>query len=274
MIQILSDRIHNWNIDIYRNDRNTCPLPFWEAADAPDRKGMTEIRQVEGLYALWDALRQRFPKLVIDNANWRITGPDLEAMTRTIGSLTRSELTSGGLPHPTADQAQTQELSLWIPLDSNLLHAVDPYNFRSTATTGVGIGLDLQSPYVPLGELKKAISELKDLRPYWLGDYYPLTKISLDDNAWSGWQFNRPDLGEGFAVLFRRPKSVQTAMEMGLKDLDPNGRYAVSFAKTYDAIPKGVMTGAQLAHLRIEIGSAPGRLLVRYRRMKTVTASR
>src|SRR6185437_11545152 len=214
MIQLLSDRIRDWNIDIYRNDRNTCPLPFWEAADTPDRKGITEIRQIEGLYALWDALRQRFPKLVIDNANWRITGPDLEAMTRTIGSLTRSELTSGGLPHPTADQAQTQELSLWIPLDSNLLHAVDPYNFRSTATTGVGIGLDLQSPYVPIGELKKAISELKDLRPYWLGDYYPLTKISLDDNAWSGWQFNRPDLGEGFAVLFRRPKSAQTAMEM------------------------------------------------------------
>jgi hypothetical protein len=69
-------------------------------------------------------------------------------MRRTIGSLTRSEITSGGLPHPVSDQAQTAKLNLWIPLDANLLHGLTPYSFRSTATTGVGIGLDLRSGYI------------------------------------------------------------------------------------------------------------------------------
>ena len=135
---------------------------------------------------MWDGLLQRFPKLEIDNANWRVTGPDLEVMKRSIGSLTRSEVTSGGLPHPIADQAQTAELSLWIPVDANILNAADSYDFRSTATTGVAIGLDLQSPYVRQQELRNAITELKELRPYWLGDYYPLTPINQSPSAWCG----------------------------------------------------------------------------------------
>jgi len=38
-------------------------LPFWREADAPDRQGITEIRQIEGMYAFFDALLERFPKL-------------------------------------------------------------------------------------------------------------------------------------------------------------------------------------------------------------------
>ena len=44
-------------IDVYRNDFNIDPLEFWRAADSPDRQGITEIRYVEGHYAMWDELR-------------------------------------------------------------------------------------------------------------------------------------------------------------------------------------------------------------------------
>src|SRR5437763_1110194 len=166
----------------------------------------TTSTRYRSLYAMWDDLLKTHPKLEIDNANWRITGPDIESMKRTIGSLTRSEITSGGLPHPVSDQAQTAELSLWIPLHANLLHGLTPYSFRSTSTTGVGIGLDLRSGYIPRDQLRKAIEQLKDLRPFWLGDYYPLSPIDFNENAWCGWQFDRPDLQAGFALLFRRDK--------------------------------------------------------------------
>ena len=209
MTNLLASRIQDWQVDIFRMDRNTNPLLFWRNADTPDRQGITEIRQIEGLYAMWDGLLQRFPHLLIDNANWRETGPDIEAMRRTVGSLSRSEVTAAGVPHPIADQAHTAELSMWVPFHAQILNAVDPYNFRSTATTGVAIGLDLQSPYVPLDELRKAIAELKVLRPYWLGDYYPLTPINLEQDAWCAWQFNRADLNAGFAMFFRRPKSAR-----------------------------------------------------------------
>jgi alpha-galactosidase len=269
MTDLMASRIQDWQVDIFRMDRNTNPLPFWRNADTPDRQGITEIRQIEGLYAMWDGLLQRFPHLVIDNANWRETGPDIEAMRRTLGSLTRSEVTNGGVPKPIADQAHTTELSMWVPFDANILNGADPYNFRSTATTGVAIGLDLQSPYVPIAELRKAIAELKMLRPYWLGDYYPLTPINLQPDIWCGWQFNRPDLNAGFAMLFRRPRSAQTSYEAKLQGLDLKSSYDVSFAETYDVRSKRVMTGSELAHLRVDINHAPGSLLVRYQKTAT-----
>jgi alpha-galactosidase len=213
-----------------------------------------------------DNLLNEFPALEIDNANWRVTGPDIEMMSRTLGSLTRSELTSGGLPHPIQDQAQTQELSLWIPLSANLLHGVDPYNFRSTATTGVGIGLDLSSPYIDTTELAAAIAEVKELRPFWLGDYYPMTAITQADNDWSGWQFDRPDLGAGYAVLFRRPKSELPGMNLKLQNLVPAANYRVSVSEGFDKVPEQLVTGEKLMNLPVEIRSAPGSVVVRYRR--------
>jgi len=270
MTELISNCIQAWGIDIFRNDRNTCPLPFWQAADAPDRQGITEIRQIEGLYAFWDALLQRFPKLMIDNGNWRGTGPDIEAMKRTVGCLTRSEAAEACLPsNAIIEQAQTAELSLWVPLDASLLGAVDAYTFRSTATTGVALGLNLQSPYVPADQLKKAITELKSLRPYWLGDYYPLTEISQNERTWCAWQFDRPDLKAGFGAFFRRPRSEQSTFETTLRGLDPEAIYDVIFAESYDIKEKRVMTGAALSKLRVEISSAPGVMLVRYRKIKS-----
>lgn len=269
MIDLLASRIRDWHVDVFRMDRNTNPLPFWQAADAPDRQGITEIRQIEGLYAMWDGLLERFPGLEIDNANWRITGPDLEAMRRTIGSLTRSEVTNGGVPNPIADQAHTAELNMWVPFDANILHGADPYNFRSTATTGVAVALDLESPYTPRDELQKAIAETKMLRPYWLGDYYPLTPISLQPDTWCAWQFDRPDLHAGFAMFFRRPKSQQSTFNADLRGIDPKSSYEVTFAETYDAQPKRVMPGAALEHLQVTIQREPGSLLVRYEKKST-----
>ena len=156
---------------------------------------------------------------------------------------------------------------MWVPFDANILNGADAYNFRSTATTGVAIGLDLQSPYAPIDELRKAVAELKMLRPYWLGDYYPLTPINLQPDIWCGWQFDRPDLNGGFAMFFRRPKSVQTTYEAELHGIDPKSSYQVSFAETFDADSKRVMTGIELAHLKVDINKAPGSLLVRYQKI-------
>jgi alpha-galactosidase len=264
MTQTLSGKITDWGIDIYRQDSNICPLPFWRSADDPDRQGIAEIRWVEGLYGLWDGLLRAHPKLIIDNANWRITGPDIEVLSRSVGSLTRSETECGGIPHPIATQVQTAELSLWAPIAAGTVNGFDPYTFRSAATNGVGSGLDLRSSYVTLDQIRRGIEELKSLRPFWLGDYYPLTDITLDEHAWAGWQFHRPDLKGGFAVFFRRPLSQQPALETGLMGLDRASSYDVTFARDYEVSEKRRMTGDQLMHLRVEVDSTPGSMLIRY----------
>jgi len=266
MTDLLSRHIEDWGIDTYRNDNNQCPLPFWLAADAPDRQGITENHDIEGFYALWDGLLERHPKLVIDNANWRITGPDLEVTKRSIGSLTRTEL-DGYEYFPEVNQAQTMELSLWVPLDASLLNALDPYRVRSVATTGVCVGLNLLSPYIPLEELRKAVAEIKQNRPYWLGDFYPLTGINSQDNVWSAWQFHRRDLSAGYVLFFRRPKSTQSSMTASLHGLDPAAEYNVTFAESYDVTDRRTMAGAELSKLKVSLSSAPGSVLVRYRRI-------
>ena len=264
MTETLSGKIGDWGVDIYRQDSNICPLPFWKNSDSADRQGITEIRWIEGLYDLWDGLLREHPKLIIDNANWRITGPDIEVMSRSVGSLTRSETECGGFPHPIATQVQTAELSLWVPMGMGATNGFDPYVFRSAATSGVGSGLDLRASYVPLDQVKRGIEELISLRPFWLGDYYPLTDISLDERAWSGWQFHRPDLKGGFAVFFRRPLSPETGHETGMRGLEPAASYDVTFAKSYEVTDRRRMTGEQLARMQVKIDSTPGSLLIRY----------
>lgn len=267
MTSMLSQHLEDWGVDTYRNDNNQNPLPFWRAADVPDRQGITENHDIEGFYAFWDGLLQRHPRLTIDNANWRITGPDIEVTKRSIGSLTRTEL-DGAEYFPEVDQAQTMELSLWVPLQASLLNALDPYRVRSVATTGAGIGLNLLSPYIPREELRKAVAEIKQSRPYWLGDFYPLAGFDAQDNEWCVWQFHRNDLNAGYALFFRRPKSVQSSVTVGLEGLDPAARYQVTFAESYDVTDRRTMTGDDLKRLRVDLASAPSSMLVRYRRIE------
>jgi alpha-galactosidase len=232
---------------------------------------MTEIRQIEGFYALWDSLLSRFPKLRIDNSNWRVSGPDIEMMKRSVGSLTRTEIAGPGIPYPVPEQMGIQELSLWVPLHATLLHAASPYDFRSTATTGVAIGLNLQSKFISSDEVRKGIAEIKEQRPYWLGDFYPLTDINSDETAWSGWQLHRADLNGGFVTMFRRSRSDEPEKQVTLHSIDPKARYEVTMAETFDPGPKQILTGSQLEHLRVALKSPQSSVLIRYKKVAAVT---
>jgi alpha-galactosidase len=249
-------------IDIYRNDFNIDPLPFWQASDAPDRQGIAEIRYIEGLYAMWDALIERQPGLWIDNCASGGRRIDLETISRSL-PLWRSDTQCCGRPMPVQDQVQTAGLSLYVPLHSAGVWSFDPYSFRSVATTGTNLCMDTRAKDFPADKAKSAIAEAKMLRPLYLGDYYPLLDVNLDEHHWCGWQFDRPELGKGFAVLFRRSGSPYPILEVGLRGLDPKGTYEVVFV---DMNKKQAMTGAELAHLRLELPTAPASLLITYTR--------
>jgi alpha-galactosidase len=265
LAQLFSARIAEYGIDIIRFD-GVAPYPVahWQSTDAGNRQGITEIRWVEGKYALWDKLLKQNPNLIIDNGNWRYTGPDIESMKRSVGCLTRSETAGPCIAHPEWDQMQTAALNLWVPLHSTLLHGVDAYTFRSAATMGVAIGLDIQSEYFPKDQMKSGIAELKSLRPYRTGNYYPLTDINIDRTQWCGWQFDRPDLNSGFAMFFRRPECPSPVFEARLYGIDPNAEYDVTFSKSFEIDAKRRMAGKELVRCGIEINSLPGSMLVRY----------
>ncbi len=217
-----------------------------------------------GLYQMWDDLRQRHPGLMIDNCASGGRRIDLETISRSY-PLSRSDTPCCGRPMPVQDQAQAAGLSLYVPLHASLCWSVEPYCFRSIATTGTSFCTDLAK--LPADEARHAIAEMKALRPCYLGNYYPLLEINASERSWCAWQYDRPDLGQGFAMVFRRARSEYLAADVGLRGLDPKAKYEVTLAETYQSEPTRSMSGSELAPLRITLDTAPASMLVTYRKV-------
>ncbi len=272
LTDVLSKSIGDSGIDIYRTDFNVGnTLAYWQAADQPGRQGITENHYVEGLYSMWDELLRRHPNLVFDNCASGGRRIDLEMISRSY-SISRSD--SVGLREATAewDQAQTSGLSRFVPLNATLsmcgLPGYQPlsrYGLRSAATSGFGICQDNFEKGFPADLFKRVVAEVKMLRPLYLGDFYPLTPVSVNPEVWCAWQYDSPEQGRGFAMFFRRPKSLNPVIEVALHGLDPAAAYEVNFA---DRGETRRITGAGLARLRLEIADAPGSSLVTYRKLE------
>lgn len=214
-----------------RWDFNIEPLEFWRQNDAPDRQGMTEIRHMEGLYAMWAELQKRHPGLLIDNCSSGGRRLDIEA-SRFGLPLWHSDMQCCGKSNPTPDQLQNGGLNRWIPLHGCGLFALEPdYGFRSAMTAGnVILAKECLSSTQTL-EAKRAIQRTlalyRKIRPYLLGDFYPLFPHSADETLWYGHQFHRPDLDEGLVQVFRRQDSPYTHADLKLRGLTANAIYRI-----------------------------------------------
>jgi len=251
-----------------RWDFNVEPLGFWRRNDALDRQGITEIRHIEGLYAMWDDLRARHPGLVIDLCASGGRRIDLESLTRG-QPLWHSDMQCSGKPSLTADQLQNAGLWRWVPMHGCGNFAYEPaYAFRSAMTTG-----NILAPSNAQGRLstadpdtdeavRRTVAIYRKLRPYMVGDFYPLFPHSESEEAWFGFQFHRHDLNAGAAILFRRGKSKDDKMPVPFHALVPQRIYEVSFE---DAPARQTLRGSVLSALPIEISTSPGSAIVYYR---------
>lgn len=266
---LISDLITEARLGVYRQDFNMSPARYWEQADAPDRVGMSEIRHIEGLYKFWDDLLARHPGLYIDNCAGGGHRIDLETISRSI-PLWRSDYQCYRDFDPLGMQAQTQGISQWIPLSAAVWEGTSLYGARS----GMGPASCLCTnqyeteppPPVAPGLLRQALLEQAKARPFFYGDFYPLLSYSLADDVWCAWQWDRPDLGAGLVLLFRRQRSPFPRMEVSLQGLDPEARYEVRDEDT-GAVEE--RTGSQLAQagLVAEIPDRPGSRLWWYKRL-------
>jgi hypothetical protein len=79
----LFDRyIREFGIRYIRHDSNIGPLAYWDAADQPDRRGMHQIRHMEGLYRVLDWIRERHPETVLEGCASGGRRIDLESARR------------------------------------------------------------------------------------------------------------------------------------------------------------------------------------------------
>ena len=266
MTELLSKRINEFGLDVYRNDFNMDPLSYWRSADAPDRQGITEIRYVEGHYAMWDDLRARHPGLWIDNCSSGGRRIDLETLMRSV-PLWRSD--TGCAPgHAEWDQTQSIGLSQYVPLSTSCAWEPKPYVLRSAATGGSITQFDYLSESFSMDEARAAIAEVKANQKFWYGDFYPLTRAGIAPDAFVAWQLHRADLDAGIVLAFRRGDCPYPALQADLRGLNPDGSYSVEFIDEARTVQTKTMAGRELmSELELRIPKKASSLLIRYQRL-------
>ena len=294
---LLSERIAEHGVDIYRQDFNFDPLPYWQAADTPDRVGMAEIRYVEGFYALWDELRRRHPGMWIDNCASGGRRIDLETLARSLPLWPSDFPDIIGLPFGlglhVGDQCINAGLARWVPLFGGGVWNLTPYSTRGQIIGGFNLGLHIDrsdfppdnepgivTPHdmlargkslldadFPLDAARAAVAEWRSIRPFFLGDFHLLLPLTVAYHDWCAWQFHREDLDAGVAVFLRRHRSPFPTMEVRLKRIDLDAEYEVSLSPGYEEATRQIMLGNTLDRLIVAIEEAPGSVLLRYQRV-------
>ncbi|HEX2974275.1 MAG TPA: NPCBM/NEW2 domain-containing protein, partial [Tepidisphaeraceae bacterium] len=161
--------ITSQGVDLYRQDFNIDPLSFWQANDAPDRQGMTEIRHVEGYLAYWDELRRRHPNMLIDSCASGGRRNDLETLRRAV-PLLRSDF----LLEPMSQQNHTYGIAFWIPFYGTGLNQFDAYSFRSLLCAYINACYDMRRKDQDYGPVVRMYRQWRQhIAPNYCGDYWP-----------------------------------------------------------------------------------------------------
>lgn len=279
----LSQMIEREGIAVYRQDFNIDPLPFWRAADAPDRQGITEIRHVEALYTLWDTLLERHPGLLIDNCASGGRRLDLETISRSV-ALWRSDYRYF---EPVGQQCHTAGISRYLPTTATGCGYPDAYLVRSAMNNGLSLWTAWsptasyevyrqflppeaswqQGQPFPLQRAKAIAAEFRRVRHYFFGDFYPLTPYSTADDAWMAYQFHLPEKDAGIVLVFRRTKSATPAMRLSLRAVKADATYELLLSDEQLKRSSSALRGQELlSGFETRIDSAPGSLLIEYRR--------
>jgi alpha-galactosidase len=288
MIDSMSDFITKEGIDIFRQDCNFALAPFWSQTESIDRQGITQIRYVEGLLEFWDELRRRHPQLILDI----VQRGDLESITRAV-DLTRADYPISPDADPIGNQLATEGLSYWRPHYGTALQmqARNNYHFRSGFAPGLSFALfnaagtkDQVGSFIPadfpFDWLRRQVEQLKQVRPYYYGDYYPLLPCSSNTDCttgesnerssafeWAAWQFNRPDQGDGMVQAFRRERSDDQMKDLRLRGLDAAATYEVT---DLDAGVPSTISGMDLMQkgLHIKVAAEPGAAIILYKKVR------
>ena len=253
----LCDLIDKTGIDYYRQDFNFDPLPYWNQNDWNDRIGMTEIKHINGLYELWDALLERYPNLMIDNCASGGRRIDIETLRRSV-PLWRSDFVCPANFDEDVPQCHNMAYNTWMPYSGGGSGRVyDLYRLRSSYAGALSFGFSFsrKEPFLESAEeidfIKKASDEYLKIRKYFYADFYPLTEHTDNKDVWCAMQFDNPEDNDGMIEVFRRENSPYESSLFRLFGIDESKTYL------FEDLDGGEFTisGTELAEngLKIEI---------------------
>jgi alpha-galactosidase len=114
--------------------------------------------------------------------------------------------------------------------------------------------------------MQKAMQEFMRLRPYFYGDYYPLTGTEnmTQDNVWLAYQLNRPSQNDGIILAFRRKDCGEESIVIKLHGVDSSRMYLLL---NEDTQMTETVSGESLkTGYRIRLSNAPASLLIMYKK--------
>ncbi len=263
LIDYMSGLIRDNGVDYYRQDMNFDPYPYWVYNDKPNRIGVSEIRYIEGLYAYWDGLLENFPRLMIDNCAGGGRRLDLETTSRSSPLWT----TDYEVGEPNGYQCHNYGLNFYLPLHGIINLIPQNYEFRSVLSSALATSFNLDNSKYPLSDYQRVYADFKRLRPYFYGDYYPLTPGDniTSDSIWMAYQMNRPDQGDGIILAFRRPYCPEERIQVKVKGLDPAATYELFYEDENIRVNK---TGKELENnLDLYLKEKRSSILISYKKL-------
>lgn len=272
VIKMVSDKIRELSLSVYRQDCNILPLAVWLQSDTENRCGMTEILYINNLYRFWDALLAQFPHLLIDNCAGGGHRNDIEMLSRSV-PMWRSDYQCKWDCCPEANQMQNQAAALWMPYAGIGYGPTlgDLYSFRSAYCNGMTVRTwehvdpewEVGASGEPMEWAKKYFAEYNEIRHYFAKDYYPLVPFSRENSSWSASEYLDTDTHSGVILAFRRAACPFDEVTVKLGGLYLSRRYEftdVDTGETYSA------TGYELrTHgIRLRIDSPRKSLLLKF----------
>lgn len=231
-----------YDVDLYREDFNIAPGPFWTIGDGyegRDRTGITENLYVQGHYALWDAILQRAVEqgkpTWLDSCAAGGNRNDLETLRRSI-PINRSDSDRFTV---TLRLAITPKLAKWLPFNGAVAkdgtslvdNTCDMYALRASYfciyEPAANFWCDRDT--IDWASYQKGFAEWKEINKYLLKDFYQLTpyQSTTDGKSWTAYEYFDTESDSGVVQAFRKPECDVSEITVKPKGLDPDKTYTV-----------------------------------------------
>jgi len=256
---------------VYRQDFNFDPKDYWLQNDANDRQGITEMKYVEGLYEYWDQIAQRHPESFREECAAGGKRIDLETIKR-FHTHQKSDLWLNN----NFNVASNFSLSRFLPnvCFQTFVVKTDDYSFHLSLPSSMCVsGWAADEKDFPVERAKQLTAKYFEVKHLLIGDWYPLTNYGdkgwekdAKDGGWLGSQYNRPEIGEGLILVYKRSQNSPNTLMIRPINLEPKRRYLLKFDTTSE---ERNFTGAEFMNgITIKLDNAPSSEMIIYKKIK------
>ncbi len=240
LCNLIASSLKENGVSVYRQDFNFDIKSFWEKADRElygGRKGICENRYITNVYRYLDYLTENVDGLIIDNCASGGRRLDLE-MTRRSVPVWRSDYNCA--PHDDlleATQAQTYNLSFWLPISGTIRYSESEYASR----TGI-----IPCTVETFGTVhSEDFAKYTEQREMMVGNFYPIECGGYDGDKILAMQYSSYDARSGEALIYKRADVNENEYTLKLNGLYENTVYTVydfdNPEKIYEMTGKSLM---------------------------------